>query len=78
MATVRTPAGDELEVTSPAELFYYRREPGYLVDGVDETDPDYVAPEVDDVEVVDDTGSEDPVVDHQQAAPAWGGSEQSD
>lgn len=40
MATVTTPAGDELEVTSPAELHYYRREPGYLIDGVDHTETD--------------------------------------
>jgi len=52
MATVRTPAGDEFEEASPAALDYYRREPGYLVDGVDETDPDYVPAE--DVPVVDE------------------------
>lgn len=71
MATVVTPAGDEFEESSPAALHYYRREPGYLVDGVDETDPDYQPAE--DVPVVDEGDAEPPPVDEDpRAAEAAG------
>lgn len=35
MATITTPTGETFEETNAEALNYYRREPGYLVDGED-------------------------------------------